>query len=46
MAEKAKTIKVTVKDIPVFHNNEEFQPGDKLEIEEKHFNESLFEKEK
>ncbi|MGE7880144.1 hypothetical protein [Peribacillus muralis] len=43
-AKKAKKIKVTVKEIPVLHNGEDFQPGEIYEIEEKHFNESLFEK--
>lgn len=43
--EKAKTIKVKVKDIPVLHNGESFEPGQSVEIEEKHFNEDVFEKE-
>lgn len=43
--EKAKTIKVKVKDIPVLHNGESFEPGQSVEIEENHFNEDLFEKE-
>ena len=37
--------KVKVKDIPVYHNGEEYQPGDTLEIDAEHFNENLFEKE-
>lgn len=43
--EKVKTFKVKVKDIPVLHNGESFEPGQTVEIEEKHFNENLFEKE-
>ncbi|MGG4155760.1 hypothetical protein [Peribacillus muralis] len=41
---KDKIIKVKVKEIPVLHNGDDFQPGKTYEIEEKHFNESLFEK--
>ncbi|MBH0171028.1 hypothetical protein [Fictibacillus sp. 18YEL24] len=37
-------LKVSVKDIPVRHNGEDFEPGDELVIEDKHFNESFFEK--
>lgn len=43
--EKTKTIKVKVKDIPVLHNGESFEPGQAVEIDENHFNEALFEKE-
>lgn len=37
-------LKVSVKKIPVRHNGEDFEPGDELVIEEKHFNENFFEK--
>jgi hypothetical protein len=37
-------LKVTVKDIPVRHNGEDFEPGDELVIEDKHFNKNFFEK--
>jgi hypothetical protein len=38
-------IKVTVKNVPVRYNGEDFEPGETVEIEDKHFSENLFEKE-
>lgn len=38
-------VKVTVKDIPVRYNGEDYEPGDTVEIEDKHFDENLYDKE-
>ena len=35
---------VKVKDIPVRHNRQSYKPGEEFEIDDKDFNESLFEK--
>ncbi len=43
--ESAKMIAVKVKGIPVRYNGEDYEPGDVLEIEEKHFSKELFAKE-
>lgn len=42
--DEPKTIQVKVKGTPVLHNNEDLEPGGTYEIEEKYFNEELFEK--
>lgn len=44
-AKTDKKIQVTVKEIPVRYNSEDFEPGQKIEIEEKHFDKNLFSKE-
>jgi hypothetical protein len=38
-------IKVTVKSIPVLYSGKDFAPGQEVEIDSKHFDENLFEKE-
>ncbi|MBU5214362.1 hypothetical protein [Heyndrickxia oleronia] len=35
-------MKVTVKSIPVYHNGDRYLKGETLNINEKHFNDSLF----
>lgn len=39
-------MKVQVKDIPVVYNGKSHQPGDTVEIDKKHFDESIFKEEK
>ncbi|MCM3598704.1 hypothetical protein M4D55_23375 [Metabacillus idriensis] len=42
--EESKKIAVKVKGIPVRYNGEDFEPGDVLEIEEKHYSKEFFAK--